>query len=255
MLLIPVFATTFFLWQSRTSPFSRRTPVERFWHPFLTEDPPLVIFSNAVFIGDSKSGLRYADASEQHNTLQGSNYVDTYTGIGELASVYTLTTLFDAHHSHFILKRSLLMTWDEAGKNNLVFIGSVAENPSLRVLQSTSDFTITASAGSAGVVNHHPKPGEPAVYSRPDPLVGKDYAVLALLPAIQPGKRILVFSGLTTFGTQAAVDYVCRPESAAELLGLITTPKGEIRPFEAVLETTIAGGVPLQTRLITLRLH
>jgi hypothetical protein len=182
--------------------------------------------------------------------------VETYTGIGELASVYALTTLFDAHKAHFILKRSLLMTWDEAKAKNLIFIGSTAENPSLRVFKSTTDFTLISGPDFAGFINHHPKPGEPALYSRPEqhPLT-KDYAVIAILPGVQPGKRMLIFSGLTTFGTQAAVDYVCRPESAADLLKQITGPRGEIRPFEALLETTIGGGVPLQTHLVTIRVH
>ena len=85
------------------------------------------------------------------------------------------------------------------------------------------------------------KPGEPALYARPEHPLTKDYAVLALLPGVQSGKRMLVFSGLTTFGTQAAVDYVCHPDSTADLLRQITGPKGEVHLFEALLETTIGG--------------
>jgi hypothetical protein len=259
LLLIPVLMTCgLLIWRPWIKPVVSQAPVEKFWKPFLVEDPPLVIFSNALFLGDSTHGLRYAPAQDQKSASAEDTedtYVDTYTGIGELSAVYTLTRLFDAHQARFILKRSLLMTWDEAASKNLVFIGSVAENLSLRVLESTRDFTMTTGPGYAGLVNHHPKAGEPAIYSRPERPLTKDYAILALLPGVQPGKRMLVFSGLTTFGTQAAVDYVCRPESVAELLRQITGPKGEIRPFEAVLETTIGGGVPLQTRLVTLRVH
>jgi len=239
-------------------PWSRHpvagSAVDTFWRPFLTGEPPLVIFSNALFKGDSTNGLRYAAPQDSSEATNGS-YVDTYTGIGELASVYNITRLFDEHRARFILKRSLLVTWDEAELRNLIFFGSRAENPSLRVLPGTTDFTMVASPESAGVVNHNPKPGEPAVYSRPEHPLTTDYAILALLPGVQPDKRILIFSGLTTFGTQAAVDYVCRPETAAELLKKITGPKGEIRPFEAVLQTTIGGGVPLQTHLVTIRVH
>jgi hypothetical protein len=255
-LLIPILlAGATLLWKPWVRPMSAQTAVDKFWRPFFADEPPLMIYSNALFVGDSTNGLRYAHPREQQNSDETGNYVDTYTGIGELASVYTLTRLFDSHQSHFILKRSLLMTWDEAKTKNLVFIGSIAENPSLRVLESTTDFTMIAQPGSAGVVNHHPKSGEPAMYSRPERPLTKDYAILALLPGVQPGKRMLIFSGLTTFGTQAAVEYLCRPDSAAELLRQITGPKGEIRPFEAVLETTIGGGVPLQTRLVTIRVH
>jgi hypothetical protein len=93
------------------------------------------------------------------------------------------------------------------------------------------------------------------VYSRAEHPLKKDYAILAMLPGVQPGKRMLVFSGLTTFGTQAAVEFVCRKDTLAELLRHIVGPKGELRPFECVLETTIAGGVPLQARIVTIRVH
>jgi hypothetical protein len=231
-----------------------RTPVEAFWRPFLNADPPLVIYSNALFEGNSTQGLRYAPP-EAARSPESNGFIDTYTGIGELSSVYTLTRLFDTYHASFLLKRSLLVTWDEAQLRNLIFIGSRAENPSLRVLQPTSDFTMVAGSDSAGVVNVHPLPGEPAVYSRPERPLTTDYAILALQPGIQAGRHMLVFSGLTTFGTQAAVDFVCEPDTVALLLKKITGPKGEIRPFEAVLQTTIGGGVPLQTRLVTIRVH
>ena len=255
LILVPVIAVVGILaWHPWTRPTVAETPIDIFWRPFLTGEPPIVIFSNALFKGDSTNGLRYATPKAPNETST-EPYVDTYTGIGELASVYNLTRLFDDRHASFILKRSLLVTWDEAQMRNLIFIGSVAENPSLRVLPGTTDFTMVAAPNYAGVVNHNPKPGEPAMYSRPEQPLTNDYAILALLPGMQSGKRILIFSGLTTFGTQAAVDYVCRPETASELLKRITGPKGEIRPFEAVLETTIGGGVPLQTHLVTIRVH
>jgi len=238
-------------WSRQTAP---QTAIDVFWRPFLTGDSPVVIYSNALFTGDSTNGLRYA-APETSTDAQRGQYVDTYTGIGELASVYALTRLFDERKETFILKRSRLVTWDEAELRNLIFLGWRVENPSLRPLPSTSDFTMEAQPDSAGVVNHNPKPGEPAVFSRPEHPLTSDYAILALLPGVQPGKYIMIFSGLTTFGTQAAVEYVCRPESAAELMSKVKGPKGEIRPFEAVLQTTIVGGVPLQIHLVTIRVH
>jgi hypothetical protein len=245
---------TAFLWKPWLKAHAPSSPVETFWKPFLSDEPPIVIYSNALFTGDSTNGLRYATVQSMADLSSGSgNYVDTYTGIGELSSVYDLTKLFDSYHDSFILKRSLLVTWDEAQMKNLIFIGSRAENPSLRVLQATSEFSMMTEPGLAGFINHHPKPGEPQIYSRPEHPLAKDYAILALMPGVQPGKRMLVFSGLTTFGTQAAVEFVCRPDTAAQLLQKITTPKGEIRPFEALLETTIGGGVPLQTHLVTIR--
>lgn len=229
-----------------------RSGMQALWHPFLSDDPPLVIYSNAKFVGDSKTGLRYATPNQQ---MPPDSYVDTYTGIGEVVAIYQLTQLFDSQHATFILKRSLLVTWDEAKLKNLIFIGSPAENPSLNVLPATTDFTMMTGPDFAGIVNHHPKPGEPAVYTRPEHPLNKDYAILALLPGVQQGKWTLVLSGLTTYGTQAAAEYVSHPDTVATLLRAGVLQNGVIHPFEALLQTTVTGGVPMETKLVTIRIH
>jgi hypothetical protein len=236
-------------WQK---PIATKTPIEIFWAPFLSGDPAVLIYSNARFLGDSKTGLRYAptgvDAANEP-------IVDHYTGIGELTSVYELTKLFDAHHANFVLKRSLLVTWDEAKQRNLIFIGSPAENPSLHALPSLTEFTMMAKPESAGFINDHPRPGELAVYSRPEHPLTMDYAVIALKPGVQSGRRTLMFSGLTTLGTQAAVEFASHKDTVGELLKAVSSPSGEVRPFEALLGVTLEGGVPLQSKLISVHVH
>ena len=164
---------------------AERTAIEAFWAPFFAGDPPVVIYSNTRFLGDSKTGLRYIPEGTSPDMEK---VVDHYTGIGELASVYELTRLFDTHQASFVLKRSLLVTWDEAKLRNLIFVGSPAENPSLSVLPSMADFTMMTTTGFSGFVNRHPLPGEPAVYLRPEHPLTKDYAVIALMPGVQSGK-------------------------------------------------------------------
>jgi hypothetical protein len=255
ILLILAVAGSAFLIGSRVRPKApaETSAVERFWAPFLSGDPPVVIYSNTRFLGDSKTGLRYAPSGATSSNIE--PIVDHYTGIGELTSVYELTRLFDAHHANFVLKRSLLVTWDEAKLRNLIFIGSPAENPSLNAVPSPTDFTLTTGPGYSGFVNHHPRPGEPPLYSRPEHPLTMDYAVIALMPGVQSGKRTLIFSGLTTLGTQASVEYACRKDSLAELLKLVSSPTGDVRPFEALLAVTLEGGVPLQSKLISIRVH
>lgn len=232
-----------------------QTLVSRFWKPFMAGNDSLVIYSNALFVGDSTSGLRYAPPNASTSDPSSEAYVDTYTGIGELASVYDLTRLFDSRNSQFTLKRSRLVTWDEARSRNLIFIGSVAENPSLRVLPDTMDFALTTGAGWAGIVNRRPQKGELGLYSRPEHPLTRDYAILAFLPGMEPGRQMLIFSGLMTMGTEAAVEFACNPEGVQQILHYAATPNGGIRPFEAVLETTIGGGVPLETKIVAIHLR
>ena len=249
LILILIALTGFRTW--RSYPASSK-PLNRLWSPFLTGDPPLVIYSNAVFVGDAKRGMRYAAGDGSENQLP--DRVDSYTGIGELIAVHDLTQLFDQRHADFILKRSPLVTWDEARSRNLIFIGSIAENGSLEELPSTQDFTIIATADAAGIVNHHPKSGEPETWLRPEHPLTRDYAIVALLPGIEPDRHMFVFSGLTTLGTQAAVEYASNPEDVAELLHYAASD-GKVHNFEALLEVSINGGVPLQPRLLSMRVH
>lgn len=98
-------------------------------------------------------------------------------------------------------------------------------------------------------------PGEPEVYERPDYPLTHDYAILALMAGLQPGSKILIFSGLTTYGTEAAVEFACQRDTIEQLLQRVQGKKGWIRPFEAVLETSIVGGVPVGTHLVTVHIR
>lgn len=231
-----------------------RGPLYEFWQSFLAPNSSMVIYSNALFTGNSKEGLKYADPSTIETPLP-PNYVDDYTGIGELTGVYDLARLFDRYHSTFVLKRSLLVTWDQAQVSNMIFLGSVAENPSLRQIPNTREFTLYAAHGVSGILNHHPLPGEQKLYERPDYPLTHDYAILALLPGLSPRHKTLILSGLTTYGTQAAVAFVSNPGDVEELLKRIRTKTGEIRPFEAVIEASIIGGVPVEPHLVTLHIR
>lgn len=256
LFLIALSTIVIFL-RARTKPRAVESAMETLWTPFLSGSQPLVIYSNALFVRDSEDGFQVAPtgaAATPNQPLRESGTL-LYTGTGAVMAIHQLTQLFDSHQAAFILKRSHLVTWDDARLTNLIFIGSRLQNPALTMLPSMHDFSLVEDSDSEGFTNLHPKPGEPVVYSRPKYFFGKDYAVLALLPGLQRGKWTLIFSGLSTLGTEAAVEYACRPEDVAGLLRAASFRPGEIRPFEALLETTIVGGVPMETKLITIRTH
>ncbi len=228
-----------------------QSSVDTFWRPFFVDDPPFVVYSNAVFTGNSITGLRYAPAGAPQDGSAPDSYVDTYTGIGELSAVYDLTKLFDAHQATFTLKRSQLVAWDEAKSRNLIFIGAPSQNTALQELPTATEFAVVVDDHEHGYfVNRHPHPGEPSQLAYADPT--QETALIALLPGLQPDRRIFVFSGLTTIGTQAAVEFACQPQNVAKLLEQAGSSGGVVKPFEAILRVSVSKGVGVGAEIVVL---
>jgi hypothetical protein len=226
------------------------SPLDVFWKPLFDGPRPMVIYSNEPFVGNCEEGLRYARVGTTDKAAGA--ILDHFTGIGEVQSVFSLTRLFERSGVDFVLKRSAYVPWDDAKQSNLIFLGSTSENPALRVLPPTVDFTINP--GSSEIMNRRPLQGEPESFRRSDYPISRDYAILSLRQGLVENRFALIFAGVTTLGTQAAVEFACQPESIKGLLNQVVR-NDSICPFEAVLETNITGGVPLSTQLVALRIQ
>jgi hypothetical protein len=229
-----------------------------FWRQFVNgPTEPWIIFSNGAFVGRPETGLRYFNPA--HDSRQA--ILDHYTGVGEVLAVYDLDRIFTQMHKGIRVKRGSLFSLDDAQDNNLIFVGSPAENLTLLDIPSTHEFVFQRPAsgprqGDLAVVNVHPQAGEPKMLfgSPPGTPLTEDYAIIGLVPGINPTRSVLILAGTTTIGTQAAAEYVCRPDSIERLLlRLSVSNNGEMRPFEGVLHVKVARGVPIESELVALR--
>jgi len=216
-------------------------------------EPPLVVYSNAAFVGRPETGLRYFNATTDTN----SSIHDHYTGVGEVMAIHELDNLFTILHRGMRLKRGRLLTWDDAKTSNLVFIGSPSENLSLREMPGTQEFVFRVlndgpRKGDLSIMNVHRRAGEENMYLSTDGLpIREDYAVVGLVPGLATAQHALILAGLTTMGTQAAAEFVCRTKRLEELLVALGAPaKGPLPPFEALLRVKVSGGVPVQSDLV-----
>jgi len=240
----------------RRGPTLRPTAVDRLWKPFLkSADPALVIYSNPIFSGTPDEGLRLVQPDSPESQVAANRTLDeTYTGTGEVVAGHVLSQLFDQRGSDFVLKRSRLVTWDEAKLRNLIFMGAASQNGALHDLPTTADFTINLNAKHTGyIANLHPRMGEPAAFIPSS--ANEEFALVAMIPGIDASRRIAVFAGLTTNGTQAAVEFAASPHGAATLLEKAGEADGSSKPFEAVLHVSLSRGVPLKADLVALHSH
>ena len=229
-----------------------------FWNRFVTSpQQPWVIFSNGSFVGRPETGMRYFNpAADSHSFI-----LDHYTGVGEVLAIHQLDRVFSMLNRPLRVKRGALFSLDDAKNNDLIFVGSPSENLTLVDLPGTREFVFQRldsgpRKGDLAVLNVHPEAGEPKLFlATPanQPTVD-DYAVISLLPGLDPSRSILILAGNSTFGTQGAVEYVCREDSIKELLQRLKVSKAsDLKWFEALLHVKIAHGVPVTTELIAVR--
>jgi hypothetical protein len=229
-----------------------------FWSRFVTApQPPWVIFSNANFVGRPQTNMRYFNPSTDTREA----ILDHYTGVGEVLAIHELDRVFGLLNRQLRVKRGALFSLDDVRNNDLIFIGSPAENLTLLEIPGTQEFVFQRvnsgpRQGDVEVINVHPEAGESRAFmaSPSSQSVNEDYAIIGLKPGLDPSHSMLILAGTTTVGTQAAAEYVCREDSLAELLQRLGVSKsGEIKPFEALLRVKVTHGVPVITDLVAVR--
>lgn len=252
------------------------------WDDLLRSPQPiLVAFSNTLFQGTAETGMKLLkplDSPGQSfgasNNAQGSGGVeeqnnvvtDHYTGIGEVMGVYSLADFFLKTGHPFRVKRSLLLTWDDVKTENIVVLGSPAENLLLRDLPQAQDFVFRLlkddkQQTSFGIANTKPRSGEQTAYfakqeGRSRSQISEDYAVISSLKGLNEDYRLLILAGITTFGTQAAAEYVTKPEYVKDLIAHLSASSAEGSQklpsyFQILIKVKVNGGVPVQMSYVT----
>jgi hypothetical protein len=263
VLLAATFSTTAFLLSQRMrtqAANNQAAPAayQIFWSRFVAApQPPWVIFSNANFVGRPQTNMRYFNPSTDSREA----VLDHYTGVGEVLAIHELDRVFGLLNRQLRVKRGALFSLDDVRNNDLIFIGSPAENLTLLEIPGTQEFVFQKvhsgpRTGDVAVINVHPAAGESRVSmaSPTSQSVNEDYAIVALKPGLDPAHSMLILAGTTTVGTQAAAEYVCREDSLNELLQRLGVSKAAgIKPFEALLRVKVTHGVPVMTDLVAVR--
>ena len=228
-------------------------PLKLLWHVFMdAPERTWVVFSNAEFVGRPETGLRYLDPAKD----KGNAIFDHYTGIGEVMAIHELDQLFTQFRHGVVVKRGRLLAMDDVMNNDLIFIGSPSENLTLRDLPALQEFQFRrldsgSRKGDLGILNLHPAAGEQARYVASEGLpLTEDYALISLMPGPTRQHWVMTLAGISTIGTQAAVEYVCNKISVERLLERVRRSGPELMPFEALIRVSVSRGVPVSSQLL-----
>ncbi|MCI0338159.1 MAG: hypothetical protein L0226_11310, partial [Acidobacteria bacterium] len=260
-----------------------RNEIEPLWGGLLrSTEPILVVYSNTLFRGTAEEGMKLLKSLDAPGSSLGSPIIpqseievskepviEHYTGIGEVMGSYLLGDFFAKMHHAARVKRSLLLTWEDMKTENIVVLGSPAENLFLRDLPQKQDFIFKPNLPNPddnrkkafGIINTRPQPGEQQYYlakqggpSRSQ--ISEDYAVVSLLEGLNAENRLLILAGITTLGTQASVEYVTKPDYIRDLIKHLNTASAGKAPrlpanYQVLVKVKVNGGVPVQVSYVT----
>jgi hypothetical protein len=215
-------------------------PRNEAWYPALPQDQPL-----QKWFFDNKP------PSEERFILLHPNVGSPLWGdvAGALGAVKTLA----AHGiRHQVLPERVLKPYALRGRNVLLF-GNPEYSPAIRQLLQDAPFQVEYDPVSRweAVFNHRPKPGEPEVLRRSR--TEENLGVITVIAEEREDTRssqIVVFSGLTSGGTQAAEEYFSSAGDLGDLGQRFRAEgiKGWPRSYQIVVEATTDTNLPIKHR-------
>jgi hypothetical protein len=223
----------------------------QFWASVLPKTASLlVVYSNPRLSGRlAYEGLHYY--REGIDSLVPGSQNLSYAGAGDVRAVHDLTRLFDSRRQGMQVRSGAQLSWEQAKESDLIFIGRPEQNPALRKLPRLHEFYFKF---GVGIVNLHPKAGERDVYACSDRPYTEDYAVIAFIPGLDPARHTLILAGNTTYGSEAAAEFVTRESSVQALLEeLQVRPGQKLGYFEVLLQVRINNEIPVWSRVVAKR--
>jgi hypothetical protein len=142
--------------------------------------------------------------------------------------------------------------------NNMVFIGSERANPWSGLFKSWRNFQFQydASANRAGFLNRQPRSGEPPAFVAGPlgPSATEAYGTIAFLPSLDRTGLVVILAGTSMQGSEAAGDYLTRPEKLEQLAhALGADPAKPLPYFEAVVKLIAVDASSVSTQIVAYR--
>jgi hypothetical protein len=236
-----------------------QTATNRFWSVFFspTRDTLVVPADSGLAIYQDFSGkhTHLADyvAGEYHKDISAPTGISPeivnelgsrrYTSVVDLNLVLSISQLPSVVRNRFKVRYAREVTLDDLKQSNVILLGSLDSNPWAELFQKDLNFQFEWPQKANNVVIHnlHPLPGEKAYYetNQTDPS-RSTFGVIAVTPNLDGTGHVLLVEGINMAGTEAAADYLFS-DASATLLKQVFDSKGNVLPFEVLLETSNIG--------------
>jgi hypothetical protein len=185
---------------------------------------PLVFAGGGIYVRDTNVNTLDDEASGKLGSIERLMGAplrpqdDVYTGIGDMVGTHEIIRWLESHGVKTSLANSHYLGHSDITGKNLVVVSSARFQTLLRQMNLPNSFRFDGSTTNGSFSIEHPIAGEQRLYT-PMSGTGVDtsYAVLSLWPGKRPANRILCLTGITTWATQGAAQFVVDRASIDDL--------------------------------------
>jgi hypothetical protein len=182
-----------------------------------------------------------------------------YTSVVDLGLTARLAQLHEAVPERLVIRFARDLRIDDLRGGNAILIGSNDANPWVGLFTNQRNFQFAHGnefGGSESIINTHPLAGERDHYaSVPGDPSNRTYGILAYGPNLEGTGHVLLIEGVNMAGTQAAGDFLLQPQKMEPILKRALDARGNLRPFEVLLETTSIGADASRSEVLSERVH
>jgi hypothetical protein len=181
-----------------------------------------------------------------------------YTNAAETAIAGRIIQRYSGASQRMLLRSGHGVQLSDFKNHNLILFGTTTSNPWDRLFSEKLNFQFDWDQARRGLFrNRTPRAGEQAVYSMTTNAgeTGRAYAVVAFVPNVNGEGHVLLISGTTAEGTEAAGEFITDDQRiAAALKAIGIDPAGPPRYFEILLEAKAIAGSASQSTILATRL-
>ncbi len=180
-----------------------------------------------------------------------------YTSFVDLQWIARISQRPEVVRDRFQIRYAREVSLDELKNSNVILFGSSDANPWTELFQTNSNFQFEReSRGTNDIIirNLHPGSGEKSLYATDgtDP-AHTTFGLLVSRLSLDGEGRVLLVEGINMAGTEAAAEYLFS-EGMAALLPQLLDKKGNLYPFEILLQTSNIGANAAQSKRVALRI-
>lgn len=261
----------------KTQPASRAewTPeLDQLWSGFTSNERPVtVVIADPLFVQLKGFGAYRSQVLNSWDEVTASPSVAAirksfhgaelernhrFTNVSEAIAAFLLGRALSPHVRHLSLEKSSELSWRQLADNNVLYVG--AERVILNQLQTLPaplDFTYEYE----GIVNHNPRPGEPALFADPPEVKAQDasedgsaYALISYIPGPAGQGELATFTSNAAPARLGAVQWFTTAAGAKELVSRLRQRNGSFPThYQVILNVKFKAGVPTETTYIKYR--